>query len=181
MSDYGLRPYQREAVQAEMAAAKHVADMTRVRATWLRFVTNSPPGVFADGLDRAELDSLLADIERFIGWLEQARGVAVSARRPRRVAAGPDVPPPTERQAVILQAIEDAEHLLVEPEHEQVYYALSRFRLRLHVDPRDVAEVTPAPAQDAPSWAALAAWVTAIAEAMQARTSGLRVLDDRRP
>lgn len=74
-----------EAVAAEMDAARRAAEMTRVRATWLRFVSQYPPGVFADGLDRAELDSLLSDIERFIGWLERARGVAVAARRPWKV------------------------------------------------------------------------------------------------
>lgn len=74
-----------EAIAAEMAAARHTDEMTRVRATWIRFVAEHPPGVFADGLDRPELGRLVSDIERISGWLEQARSAAASALRPRKV------------------------------------------------------------------------------------------------
>lgn len=74
-----------EAVGAEMAAAKHVADMARVRATWARFMGDRPPGVLAEGLERDELHRLLRDLDGFILWLEQARGCAAAATRPRRV------------------------------------------------------------------------------------------------
>lgn len=74
-----------EAVQAEMTAAQHVSEMARVRATWLRFVSDRPPGVFAEGLDRGELDRLVRDLDRVSGWVQQARAVAAAALRPRRV------------------------------------------------------------------------------------------------
>jgi hypothetical protein len=68
-----------------MAAARHVDEMARVRATWLRFISEQPPGVFADGLDHAELERLRRDLDRVIGWLQQARDAAATARRPRKV------------------------------------------------------------------------------------------------
>lgn len=74
-----------EAVGAEMDAARHVADMARVRATWARFMGDNPPGVFAEGLNRGEIDRLLRDLDTFIGWLEQARACSVAARRPWKV------------------------------------------------------------------------------------------------
>lgn len=77
--------FDEEALAAEQAQARHIEMMARVRVTWLRFVSENPPGVFLDGLDRAGLAELARDLDRFITWLEQVRAAASAARRPRRV------------------------------------------------------------------------------------------------
>jgi transcriptional regulator with XRE-family HTH domain len=77
--------FDEEALAAEQAQARHIETMARVRVTWLRFVSENPPGVFLDGLDRAGLAELGRDLDRFITWLEQVRALSSAARRPRRV------------------------------------------------------------------------------------------------
>lgn len=85
--------------------------------------------------------------------------------------------PPTERQAVVLQAIEDASPLLDEPERERALYALSRAMFWVYLNPADVAEAAAEPAQDAAGYVELAAWVRAIADRIQARAQGLRIVE----
>jgi transcriptional regulator with XRE-family HTH domain len=77
--------FDEEGLAAERALARHIDTMAGVRATWLRFVSEHPPGVFARGLDRNGLSTLLRDLDRFISWLDQARDGARAARRPQRV------------------------------------------------------------------------------------------------
>jgi hypothetical protein len=77
--------FDEEELAAEQELARHIDTMVRVRVTWLRFVSDNPPGVFARGLDRSGLATLTRDLDRFISWLEQAREGARAARRPQRV------------------------------------------------------------------------------------------------
>lgn len=83
---------------------------------------------------------------------------------------------PTERQAIVLEAIEQASPLLDEPETEKALYALSRIKFWLYLDPEDVAESAMNPLQDAPGYGQLAVWVRGVADALQARAAGLRVV-----
>ena len=84
--------------------------------------------------------------------------------------------PTSERHAAVLQAIEAAQPLLAEPEHEKALYALSRVAFWLYLEPATVADASAAPAQDAASYAELAAWVGAVAVAIRARADGLRLV-----
>jgi hypothetical protein len=83
---------------------------------------------------------------------------------------------PSARQAVVLDAIERASPILDEPETEKALYALSRARFWVYLDPDEVAEAAAEPAQDAPGYAELAAWVAAIADGIRSRADGLRIV-----
>ena len=83
---------------------------------------------------------------------------------------------PSARQAVVLDAIERAAPILDEPETEKALYALSRARFWVYLDPDEVAEAAAEPAQDAPGYAELAAWVAAIADGIRSRADGLRIV-----
>lgn len=65
---------------------------------------------------------------------------------------------------------------LSEPPHEKAFYALSRMKLWLDIDPALVAETAHDPASDAPDYEALAAWVATVATGIRTRASGLRMV-----
>jgi ParB-like chromosome segregation protein Spo0J len=77
--------FDEEGLAEDEALRRHMQAMARVRITWLRFISENPPGVFLDGLDRPGVASLIGDLDRFTNWIAQARAGAVEARRPRRV------------------------------------------------------------------------------------------------
>lgn len=127
-----------------------------------------------------ELEPLIADEgavrEVYAEVQEATDGKPTAADYREAVGRRLGVAPPTERQAVVLQAIEDAQPLLDEPESEKALYALSRVAFWLYLDPVAVADAAAEPSQDAPGYADLAAWVAAIAAAIRARADGLRVV-----
>lgn len=77
--------FDEEGLAEEQARGQHIQAMRRVRVTWLRFMAERPPGVLAEGLDRADLGVLVRDLEMYIDWLGRARECAMGAGRPRRV------------------------------------------------------------------------------------------------
>lgn len=87
-----------------------------------------------------------------------------------------DPAPLSERQETVLRAMEDAEHLLKEPENERALYALSRVKFWVRLDPADVADAAADPQQDAAGYEELAAWVSGVAAAIRARAARLRVV-----
>jgi hypothetical protein len=127
-----------------------------------------------------ELGALLPDEDAvrdvYAEVQEATDGEPTAARYREAVDRRLGVFPPTERQAVVLQAIDDAQPLLDEPESEKALYALSRVAFWLYLDPGAVADAAAEPSQDAPGYAELAAWVAAIAAAIRARADGLRVV-----
>lgn len=127
-----------------------------------------------------ELEPLLADPEAVCEVYDAVQDVTdgkpTAAAYRSAVNDRLGVFPPTERQAVVLKAIEDAAPLLKEPETETALYALSRVKFWVYLDPVDVAEAATTPAQDAPGYVELAAWVRAVATALETRAHGLRVV-----
>lgn len=77
--------FDEDGLAAEQAALRHANTMAHVWVTWLRFISENPPGVFSEGLDIAGLKRLVADLDRFMAWLEQARAVAAATRGLKKV------------------------------------------------------------------------------------------------
>lgn len=71
----------------EIEADRRVKAVWTFRLSWVRFVAEHPPGVFADGLGVDDLGEVVRDCDRLLEWLRQAREAAASVRRPRRVGA----------------------------------------------------------------------------------------------
>jgi hypothetical protein len=87
-----------------------------------------------------------------------------------------DAAPLSDRQETVLRAMEDAEHILKEPENERALYALSRVKFWVRLDPAYVADAAAEPQQDAAGYEELAIWVSNVATAIRSRAARLRVV-----
>jgi len=64
---------------------RRVRSLWQFRLSWLRFVSEHPPGALVEGLRSDDLAEVIRDCDRLVAWLTRAREVAATARRPRRV------------------------------------------------------------------------------------------------